>query len=65
MRVYFYTKEKKYQEAKSEAQAAYKGLENYQVILQKFEENMQKAMESKKSAEMERDKALNEIRVVR
>ena len=39
---------KKYQEAKSEAQSAYKGLENYQVILQKFEENMQKAMESKK-----------------
>ena len=31
---------KKYQEAKVEAQTAYKGLESYQVILTKFEENM-------------------------
>ena len=56
---------KKYQEAKVEAQTAYKGLENYQVILTKFEENLQNALKSKESAELERDKALNEIRVVR
>ena len=31
---------KKYQEAKVEAQTAYKGLESYQTILTKFEENL-------------------------
>ena len=56
---------KKYQEAKVEAQTAYKGLESYQVILSKFEENLKNTMKSKEAAEMERDKALNEIRVVR
>ena len=56
---------KKYQEAKGEAQTAYKGLENYQVILSKFEENLQTAMKGKQQAEIERDKALNEVRVVR
>ena len=56
---------KRYQEAKVEAQTAYKGLENYQVILTKFEENLQTALKSKESAELARDKALNEIRVVR
>jgi hypothetical protein len=56
---------KKYQEAKVEAQTAYKGLESYQVILTKFEENLKAAMKNKEAAEQERDKALNEIRVVR
>jgi len=56
---------KKYQEAKVEAQTAYKGLESYQVILTKFEENLKAAMKNKEAAELERDKALNEIRVVR
>ena len=56
---------KKYNEAKTEAQTAYKGLENYQVILSKFENNLQIAVKNKEAAELEKDKALNEIRVVR
>ena len=56
---------KKYQEAKVEAQTAYKGLENYQVILTKFEGNLKTALDNQKSAELERDQALNEVRVVR
>lgn len=56
---------KKYQEAKIEAQTAYKGLENYQVILAKFEENLQIALTNQKAAEQERDKAFNEVRIVR
>ena len=55
----------KYNDAKCEAQTAYKGLENYQVILTKFEENLKAQIKAKEAAEIERDKALNEMRVVR
>ena len=56
---------KKYADAKGEAQTAYKGLENYQVILGKFEENLKDAMRAREVAEKERDKALEEVRLVR
>ena len=56
---------KKYNDAKGEAQTAYKGLENYQVILAKFEENLKNQIKAKEAAEIERDKALNEMRLVR
>ena len=56
---------KKYADAKGEAQTAYKGLENYQVILAKFEDNLKSALKAKEVAESERDKALEEIRLVR
>ena len=56
---------KKYNDAKSEAQTAYKGLENYQVILTKFEENLKTQIKAKDAAEIGRDKALGEMRLVR
>ena len=55
----------KFQEAKVEAQQAYKGLEQYQVILSKFEQNLENALDQKRAAELERDNAMNEVRVVR
>lgn len=55
----------KYQQAKSEAQTAFKGLENYQTILTKFEESIRDAHEEKDKALADKEAALQEMSVVR